>query len=118
MQGIRLSLFCILNFGKLTCYDSRLHSDKIDIIGDVHGHYQELDQTDRKNGIFIGEINCIIRKSKTWLRRRFYQIRPQSVEVLNLVKSLHEEGTAMAVFGNHEFRFIQDPVEGRESARI
>ena len=39
---------------------------------------------------------------------------PQSVEVLNLVKSLHEEGTAVAVLGNHEFRLIQDAVAGRK----
>ena len=38
---------------------------------------------------------------------------PQSVEVLSLVKSWHEEGKAVAVLGNHEFRLIQDSVAGK-----
>ena len=89
--------------------------DKIDIIGDIHGHYAELCKLLEKLG-YLFEGNKLIHPEnrKLGFVGDFINRGPQSVEVLNLVKSLHEEGTAVAVLGNHEFRLIQDAVAGRK----
>ena len=68
-------------------------TEKIDIIGDVHGHYQQLITLTEKMGYSVGPKNCIIRKINLACRR-FYNRGPQSVEVLTLVKSLCESGDA------------------------
>ena len=88
---------------------------KIDVVGDVHGHYQELLKLleklgySRKGNIFRHSDNRCLGFVGDFINRG-----PDSVKVLNLVKSLHQEGLAVAVLGNHEFRLIQDSVSGKK----
>ena len=89
--------------------------EKIDIIGDIHGHYAELRKLLDNLGYSFKENSLFHQENrKLGFVGDFINRGPQSVEVLDLVKSLHEEGTAVAVLGNHEFRLIQDAVAGRK----
>ena len=90
-------------------------TEKIDIIGDVHGHYQQLIRLTEKMGYSVGSKELHHPESrKLGFVGDFINRGPQSVEVLTLVKSLCESGDAIAVLGNHEFRLIQNSVEGKK----
>ena len=85
--------------------------EKIDIIGDFHGHYAELCKLLEKLGYQFQENRLFHPENRILgFVGDFINRGPQSVEVLSLVKFLHEEGKAVAVLGNHEFRLIQDSV--------
>lgn len=88
---------------------------KIDVVGDVHGHYQELAKLLEKLG-YSKEGNTVKHPDNRRLGfvGDFINRGPDSVKVLSLVKSLHQDGLAVAVLGNHEFRLIQDSVSGKE----
>jgi predicted MPP superfamily phosphohydrolase len=87
-------------------------TEKIDIIGDVHGHYQQLIRLTEKMGYSVGSKKLHHPESrKLGFVGDFINRGPQSVEVLTLVKSLCESGDAIAVLGNHEFRLIQNSVD-------
>ena len=89
-------------------------TEKIDIIGDVHGHYQQLIRLTEKMGYSLGPNKLHHPENrKLGFVGDFINRGPQSVEVLTLVKSLCESGDAIAVLGNHEFRLIQNSVEGK-----
>ena len=89
--------------------------EKIDIIGDIHGHYAELCKLLEKLGYQFQENRLFHPENRILgFVGDFINRGPQSVEVLSLVKSLHEEGKAVAVLGNHEFRLIQDSVAGKK----
>ena len=87
----------------------------IDLIGDIHGHYIELQKILKILGYSCkkDEINHPENR-KLGFVGDFINRGPQSVEVLTLVKSLCESGKAVAVLGNHEFRLIQNWVAGKE----
>lgn len=87
----------------------------IDLIGDIHGHYIELQKILKILGYSYkkDEINHPENR-KLGFVGDFINRGPQSVEVLTLVKSLCESGKAVAVLGNHEFRLIQNWVAGKE----
>ncbi|MAH25581.1 MAG: hypothetical protein CMI19_01290 [Opitutae bacterium] len=90
-------------------------TEKIDIIGDVHGHYQQLIRLTEKMGYSVGRKKLHHPENrKLGFVGDFINRGPQSVEVLTLVKSLCESGDAIAVLGNHEFRLIQNSVEGKK----
>ena len=90
-------------------------TEKIDIIGDVHGHYQQLIRLTEKMGYSVSPKKLHHPENrKLCFVGDFINRGPQSVEVLTLVKSLCESGDAIAVLGNHEFRLIQNSVEGKK----
>jgi len=90
-------------------------TEKIDIIGDVHGHYQQLIRLTEKMGYSVSPKKLHHPENrKLGFVGDFINRGPQSVEVLTLVKSLCESGDAIAVLGNHEFRLIQNSVEGKK----
>ena len=90
-------------------------TEKIDIIGDIHGHYQQLIRLTEKMGYSVSPKKLHHPENrKLGFVGDFINRGPQSVEVLTLVKSLCESGDAIAVLGNHEFRLIQNSVEGKK----
>ena len=90
-------------------------TEKIDIIGDIHGHYQQLIRLTEKMGYLMSQKKMHHPENrKLGFVGDFINRGPQSVEVLTLVKSLCESGDAIAVLGNHEFRLIQNSVEGKK----
>jgi len=92
-------------------------TQKIDIIGDIHGHYLELRLLLEKFGYIIQGLNFESPENrKLAFVGDFINRGPQSVEVLKLVKSLQESGDAIVVLGNHEFKLIQNFVAGKSSS--
>ena len=90
-------------------------TEKIDIIGDIHGHYQQLIRLTEKMGYSMSQKKMHHPENrKLGFVGDFINRGPQSVEVLTLVKSLCESGDAIAVLGNHEFRLIQNSVTGKK----
>ena len=80
-------------------------NEKIDIIGDIHGHYQQLIRILEKMGYSLNQNKLYHPENrKLGFVGDFINRGPQSYEVLCLVRSLCESGDAMAVLGNHEFR--------------
>lgn len=87
-----------------------------DIIGDVHGHAEELVQLlsifgyhEKENGfvhpngnqaLFVGDL----------INRG-----PDSIRVLEIVKKMHTNMQAQVVLGNHEFRLIQKSISDQKS---
>ena len=89
-------------------------TEKIDIIGDIHGHYQQLIRLTEKMGYSVSLKKLYHPENrKLGFVGDFINRGPQSVEVLTLVKSLCESGDAIAVLGNHEFKLIQNSVKGK-----
>ena len=89
--------------------------ENIDIIGDIHGHHEELCKLLETLGyLFEGNKLFHPENRRIGFVGDFINRGPQSHEVLKLVKSLHEEGMAVAVLGNHEFRLIQNAVAGKK----
>ena len=72
-------------------------TEKIDIIGDVHGHYQQLIRLTEKMGYSVAQKLHHPENRKLGFVGDFINRGPQSVEVLTLVKSLCESGDAIAV---------------------
>ena len=87
-----------------------------DVIGDLHGHadrlvallhelgYAERSGTwrhEHRTAVFVGDL---------------IDTGPQQLEVLRIVRSMIDDGTALAVLGNHEFNAIswvtRDPATG------
>ena len=86
---------------------------KIDLIGDIHGHYLELRLMLEKFGYSFQGLNLAHPENrKLAFVGDFINRGPQSVEVLKLVKSLQESGEAFVVLGNHEFKLVQNLVAG------
>ena len=90
----------------------------IDLIGDIHGHYQELQKILKILGYsYLKDELSHPENRKIGFVGDFINRGPQSVEVLTLVKSLCESGKAITVLGNHEFRLIQNSVAGKKIPR-
>ena len=88
-------------------------TQKIDLIGDIHGHYLELRLMLEKFGYSFQGLNLAHPENrKLAFVGDFINRGPQSVEVLKLVKSLQESGKAFVVLGNHEFKLVQNLVAG------
>ena len=88
-------------------------TQKIDLIGDIHGHYLELRLLLEKLGYSLQGKNLAHPDNrKLAFVGDFINRGPQSIEVLKLVRSLHQSGDAFVVLGNHEFNLIQNLVAG------
>ena len=88
-------------------------TQKIDLIGDIHGHYLELRLLLEKLGYSLQGLNLAHPDNrKLAFVGDFINRGPQSIEVLKLVRSLHQSGDAFVVLGNHEFNLIQNLVAG------
>ena len=89
--------------------------EKIDVIGDIHGHHEQLCGLLEKLG-YLSKGNSLSHPEnrKLGFVGDFINRGPQSVEVLKFVQALCQDGLAVAVLGNHEFRLIQNSVAGKK----
>ena len=92
----------------------KISNKNIDLIGDIHGHHTQLIKLLQKLGYTTdGSIIAHPQDRKLAFVGDFINRGPYSEKVLELVKSLCEQGQATAVLGNHEFRLIQNAVSGK-----
>jgi len=77
-----------------------------DIIGDIHGQAGELEELLTKLG--YGCIGGVYRHDtrQVIFLGDFIDRGPHQRRVLNLVRAMVADGTALAVMGNHEFNAI------------
>ena len=83
-------------------------NSSIDFIGDIHGHYDELVELlkklgyEERNGAF-----CYPGNERTVVFLGDYVDRGSQVrETINLVRSMRDAGSAVALMGNHEFNAL------------
>ncbi len=90
---------------------SRISAAKIDVIGDIHGCFNELVVLLGKLGYEVDRKNC--RLISTPMERRivfvgdFTDRGPEPVKVLRLVMDAIHRGIAYSVRGNHEEKLLQ-----------
>ena len=77
-----------------------------DIIGDIHGHADILVTLLNKLGYQLNEGVYRHKKHKVIFLGDFIDRGPQQREVIDIVKPMIEQGTALSVMGNHEFNAI------------
>ena len=77
-----------------------------DFIGDIHGHFDALEMLfkkmgyEKKNGIYSHSERFPVFVGD------YIDRGPKILETLNLVRSMQEDGAAIALMGNHEYNFI------------
>lgn len=77
-----------------------------DFIGDIHGHFDELEMLfkkmgyEKKNGIYTHSERYPV------FIGDYVDRGDQIMETLNLVRAMQEDGSAIALMGNHEYNFI------------
>lgn len=77
-----------------------------DLIGDIHGHAEELKQLLTKMG-YRQNAGCWRHPSRKVIFVGDFIDRGRSIrEVLHLVKAMVDQGEALAVMGNHEYNAI------------
>ena len=80
---------------------------KYDIIGDIHGHADELEALLKKLGYQLeNNIYCHPQNRKVVFLGDFIDRGPKIREVLHIVKNMCDSGNAQAIMGNHEFNAI------------
>lgn len=87
-----------------------LNTSKIDVLGDVHGLFDELLELVKKVGWFYDQKeNCLIHKDKE--RKLLFlgdvvDRGTQSIQVLKLIKNTQQKGSAILLLGNHEEKLL------------
>lgn len=80
---------------------------KYDIIGDIHGHADELEALLKKLGYQLkNNIYCHPKNRKVIFLGDFIDRGPKIRKVLHIVKNMCDSGNAQAIMGNHEFNAI------------
>jgi protein phosphatase len=90
--------------------DKREEAGPFDIIGDVHGCYDELCALLAKLGYDLGEGACAAahpQGRKAVFAGDFCDHGPKNPEVLRLIMNMREEGHALAVLGNHDAKLLK-----------
>ena len=78
-----------------------------DIIGDIHGHADELEALLKKLGYQLNDGTYSNNAGrKVVFLGDFIDRGPKIREVLHIVKNMCDNGHAMAIMGNHEFNAI------------
>lgn len=90
--------------------NKRDESGPFDIIGDIHGCYDELCALLDKLGYSVDKENCTALPPEG--RRAIFlgdlcDRGPKNVEVLRLVMNMSETGSAMAIAGNHDVKLLR-----------
>lgn len=79
----------------------------IDLIGDIHGHADELVQLLTKLGYVNDSVGGYVHAERKVLFVGDYIDRgPKIRETLNIVKQMVESGNAIALMGNHEYNAL------------
>ena len=80
---------------------------KYDIIGDIHGYYPELVRLLKKMGYGLSERGHYYHPDRQAIFVGDYIDRGKhSKEVVQLVRTMQEKGSAIALMGNHEYNAI------------
>ncbi len=80
---------------------------KYDIIGDIHGHVNDLLALLKKMGYGQSERGCFYHPDRQAIFVGDYIDRGKhSKEVVQLVRAMQENGSAIALMGNHEYNAI------------
>lgn len=99
-----------------SCIYEKLDAEKIDVIGDIHGCFDELAELLRKLGYEIDEKNGLIAGSpegRTLVFLGDFTDRgPEPVKVLKLAMDAVKSGRARSVRGNHEEKILQKLIKG------
>lgn len=94
----------------------KLDAEKIDVIGDIHGCFDELAELLRKLGYEIDEKNGLIAGSpegRTLVFLGDFTDRgPEPVKVLKLAMDAVKSGRARSARGNHEEKILQKLIKG------
>jgi hypothetical protein len=77
-----------------------------DIIGDIHGHAQELKMMLQKLGYALRDGVWTHSERKAIFVGDYVDRGPEIREALNLVKTMVDAGSANAIMGNHEFNAL------------
>ena len=77
-----------------------------DLIGDIHGHGQELKALLLKLGYELTDEGWAHRERKVIFLGDYIDRGPEQRESVNIVRSMVETGNALAIMGNHEFNAI------------
>ena len=77
-----------------------------DIIGDVHGHAILLKKLLKELGYTVVGGIWKHPKRKAIFIGDFINRGPEIRETIQIVRSMHEAGTALAILGNHEYSAI------------
>ena len=77
-----------------------------DLIGDIHGHAQELKALLHKLGYEPVDDGWAHRKRKVIFLGDYIDRGPEQRESVNIVRSMVRAGSALAIMGNHEFNAI------------
>jgi len=91
-------------------------TDKIDVIGDIHGCYAELTELLDRLGYDVdtekGLITGFPMDRKLIFLGDFTDRGPEPVKVLRLVMDAVKSGQALSVRGNHEEKLLQKLIKG------
>ena len=93
----------------------KLDTDRIDVIGDIHGCFSELAALLRKLGYDVGEDGLVrgAPEGRTLVFLGDFTDRgPEPVKVLRLVMDAVNSGLARSVRGNHEEKILQKLIKG------
>jgi protein phosphatase len=94
----------------------KLDAEKIDVIGDIHGCFDELAELLQKLGYGIDEKDGLIDRSpegRTLVFLGDFTDRgPEPVKVLKLAMDAVKSGRARSVRGNHEEKILQKLIKG------
>ena len=87
-----------------------------DLIGDIHGHAQELKALLHKLGYEPDDDGWVHRERKVIFLGDYIDRGPEQRESVNIVRSMVRAGNALAIMGNHEFNAIgfSTPASGDE----
>jgi hypothetical protein len=77
-----------------------------DIIGDIHGHADELEELLHKMGYTKHDGVYSHPSRKVVFLGDFIDRGPKIRETINIVRAMIDAGNALAVIGNHEFNFL------------
>jgi hypothetical protein len=93
-----------------------------DLIGDIHGHADELERLLQKLG--YQQVNAVYRhpERQVIFLGDFIDRGPKIRETLSIVRPMVEQGHALAVMGNHELNALayhtEDPLSPGEYLRV
>lgn len=96
-----MSIFCVTN--KLI---KSKHSTMLDLIGDIHGHADDLEHLLQKLGYTKTNTHYSHPERKVLFVGDYIDRGPKIRETLEIVKGMVDHGSAIALMGNHEYNAL------------
>jgi hypothetical protein len=83
-----------------------IQNKQIDFIGDIHGHYSSLESLLIKMGYEKKNNSFKHSERIPFFIGDYIDRGPEIHKVLNLVRTMQEDGNAFAIMGNHEYNYL------------